>query len=138
MSVSFAAGIAFHYALVHFSPRTPAIQTVRAKGGGVSVMAEMTSPPIHYPTEAFCEIGLEADRILADVTGSDHALGRYIYILPVFYGYEIVIHEKPDKPYLTDKERDEFRDRIQTRMFELARKYAPPHTAKTSTEPFVE
>ena len=80
----------------------------------------------------------EAEQILADVIGSDAAVGRYVYVLPAFGGYDIIMHESPDKRRLTDKEQDEFRERIRERMHDLAIQHAPPQTAKTNGGPIPE
>ena len=124
--VCFGSGIAFHYALSRLRPHESPIHTVRAKEGGWGIMSEGSWPPSSYPSDAFRDIRYEADQILADVIGSDDALGRYIYVLPEFTGYDIVIHEEPDKRQLTDKEHDDLRARIRKRMNELALQHMPP------------
>jgi hypothetical protein len=78
---------------------------------------------------------IEAEEIWRNVIGSDEALGRYVYVLPAFDGYDIIMHELPEKRPMTDKERDEFGDRIRKRMSELGNEYAPPREEKAGIGP---
>jgi len=134
LMLCFGAGVAFQFALSRWGPSHPQIKTVRSDASNSwAFMSGGTWPPSRYPVEAFEGMQTEVKEILESVIGSDEALGRYVYVLPAFSGYDIIMHEPSDKRSMTDKELDEFSARIRKRMNELGIQYARPGDEKAKT-----